>query len=154
MKKFLNIFCICLFAAFVLVPLYAQTEDGGIVEVDQSVSTSSSAKTYLVDDAMLLSSPQAQALEQKLSSISERYDCDVVLVTKANISGSNVTGYADDFFDGNGYGRGTDNNGILFLITMQEREWAISTSGHDAITIFSDWRQNQITGKKWKKNMS
>ncbi|MBQ3980876.1 MAG: TPM domain-containing protein, partial [Treponema sp.] len=94
MKKFLNILCLALFASFATLPLYSQSEDGGIVEVDQSVGTSSSAKAYLVDDAMLLSSPQAQALEQKLSSISERYDCDVVVVTKTNISGSNVTGYA------------------------------------------------------------
>ena len=147
MKKFLNILCLALFASFATLPLCAQSEDEGIVEVDQSVGTSSSAKAYLVDDAILLSSPQAQALEQKLGAISERYDCDVVVVTKTNISGSNVTGYADDFFDGNGYGRGSDNNGILFLITMEEREWAISTCGHDAITIFSDWRQEQITGK-------
>ncbi len=148
MKKFFNILFVTIFAAFFMLPLSAQTESDGIVEVGQdNGSSSNSSKAFLVDDAGLLSSSQAQALQQKLSLISARYKCDVVMVTKSDIGGTNVTAYADDYFDGNSYGQGSEQEGILFLITMAEREWAISTSGHDTITIFSDWRQEQITGK-------
>ncbi len=153
MKKLFNILCILFFASFVLLPLSAQAENDGIVEVTQDEGLgngsggTASSKALVVDDAGLLSPSQAEALQQKLASVSARYNCDVVLVTKADIAGTNVTAYADDYFDNNSYGQGSENEGILFLITMAEREWAISTSGHDTITIFSDWRQNQISGK-------
>ena len=147
MKKFLNILSLALFASFATLPLYAQAESDGIVEVIQDDLPSSSSASLVVDDAGLLSPSQASALEEKLKSISSRYNCDVVVVTKSDISGTNVTAYADDYFDNNFYGQGSEKEGILFLITMAEREWAISTSGHDTITIFSDWRQDQISGK-------
>ena len=52
--------------------------------------------------------------------------------------------YADDFFDYNDYGMGEDKSGILFLITMSERKWCISTHG-EAIQIFTDAGQEYMT---------
>ncbi len=45
--------------------------------------------------------------------------------------------YADDFYDDNGYGFGEDRDGILFLVSMEEREWHISTRGY-GITAITD----------------
>ena len=45
--------------------------------------------------------------------------------------------YADDFFDYNGYGQGSNRDGLLLLISMEERDWWISTCGY-AITAFTD----------------
>jgi len=146
MKKFINILCLSFFALLVLLPLSAQTESEGIVEVVQDDDLSMGSNNFLVDEAGLLTADQAQVLEERLSAISKQYGSDVVIVTKPDIAGSNITAYADDYFDGNSYGQGEENEGILFLITMAEREWAISTCGYNTITIFSDWRQEQISG--------
>lgn len=45
--------------------------------------------------------------------------------------------YADDFYDEYGYGFGEEKDGILFLISMEERDWYMSTSGF-GITAFTD----------------
>lgn len=91
----------------------------------------------LVDDADLLSDSEEVELIGKLDEISERQQLDVVVVTVNSLEGTSVVDYADDFYDNNGYGFGEAGDGILFLISMEEREWHISTKGY-AITVFTD----------------
>lgn len=91
----------------------------------------------LVDDADLLSDSEEAELLKKLNEISERQQMDVVVVTVNSLEGASVVDYADDFYDYNGYGFGDGRDGILFLISMGEREWSVSTRGY-AITVFTD----------------
>ena len=98
----------------------------------------------LVDDAGLLSQSEKYNLISSLDSISENRQLDVVVVTKNSLAGKTVEQYADDFFDYNGYGYGENDDGILLLLSMDTREWAISTYGR-AIQIFTDSEQQYIT---------
>lgn len=91
----------------------------------------------LVDDADLLSDSEEAELLGKLNEISERQQLDVVVVTVNSLEGMSVVDYADDFYDYYGYGFGEAEDGVLFLISMEEREWHISTKGY-AITVFTD----------------
>lgn len=91
----------------------------------------------LVDDADLLYDYEETALIEVLDEVSEAWSCDVVVLTTDSLGGTSAQAYADDYFDDNGYGYGADYTGILFLISMTEREWAISTCG-GAIDIFTD----------------
>lgn len=50
---------------------------------------------------------------------------------------------ADDFYDYNGYGYGEEGDGIIFLISMEERKWQISTCGF-GITAFTDAGQEYM----------
>lgn len=91
----------------------------------------------LVDNANLLTEKQSDTLVQKLETVSDENRCDVVVVTVNSLGGKTATAYADDFYDYNGYGYGENNDGILFLLDMGSRSWAISTCGY-GITAFSD----------------
>lgn len=111
----------------------------------ENVYASEEANTQrLADFADLLDADQKEELEVKLDQISENYDCDVVVDIEESIDGMDPTAYADDFFDYNDYGMGNDKSGILFMLTMSERKWAISTHG-EAISIFTDAGQEYIT---------
>ena len=111
----------------------------------ENVYASEEANTQrLTDFADLLDADQKEELEVKLDQISENYDCDVVVDIEESIDGMDPTAYADDFFDYNDYGMGNDKSGILFMLTMSERKWAISTHG-EAISIFTDAGQEYIT---------
>lgn len=90
-----------------------------------------------VDEAGLLTSSEGTELLDKLNEISERQQVDVVVVTVDSLEGASATEYADDFYDMNGYGFGNEGDGILLLISMEERDWAMSTSGF-GITAFTD----------------
>ena len=90
-----------------------------------------------VDGENLISDSQGAKLSQRLEEVSRDYECDVVIVTVYSLQGKTVTEYADDYFDYQGYGQGASGDGILLLICMQQREYAISTKGK-CIDVFTD----------------
>lgn len=92
----------------------------------------------VVDGADLLTDSQEQQLTQKIAQIAEEYAFDAVIVTQQSFDGKSATVYADDYFDYNGYGYGSSYDGILLAICMNEREWAISTSGY-GLHAFTDY---------------
>lgn len=87
----------------------------------------------LVDNADLLASGEEKQLLEKLDSISERQGLDIVVVTVPSTGNRSPMVYADDFYDRVGYRK----DGILLLISMEERDWYISTAGY-GITAITD----------------
>ena len=95
----------------------------------------------LVDNADILSTSEEDTLLAKLDDISQEHECDVVIVTVDSLDGKTATMYADDFYDYNGYGMGDGYSGILLLLSMEGRDYAVSTYG-SAIHDFTDAGQN------------
>ena len=87
----------------------------------------------LVDEADLLTASEEAALLSLLDEISQRQDTDVVIVTADTLNGQSPRDYADDFYDYNGY----RYDGILLLVSMEDRDWWISTCGY-GITAVTD----------------
>ncbi len=85
-----------------------------------------------IDDANLISDDEE--LAERLEDISYKYDTDVVIVTVDSLDGKSATAFADDFYDYNNY----SGDGILFLISIEHRDWAISTTGY-GIKAFTDY---------------
>ena len=83
----------------------------------------------LVDNANLLSDDEAAVIRTRLDEVSETHQVDVVIVTTLSTYGMSPMEYADDFFDYNGYGFGDSYDGVLLLISMEDRDWWISTTG-------------------------
>ena len=115
------------------VPAYIALTDGG--------------KPTLVDRERLLTDSQAETLSERLKEIGTAYRCDVIIATVSSLGSKTAEEYADDFFDYNGYGYGAtadasgttvNGDGILLLLSMEDRDFAISTSGY-AITAFTDF---------------
>lgn len=100
----------------------------------------------LVDDAFLLTDEENTKLLKKLDEISERQKLDIAIVTVNSLEGHTATEFADDFYDYNGYGMGEGYDGILLLISMGDRDWAISKFGF-GITAFTDAGLNRMTGQ-------
>lgn len=92
----------------------------------------------IVDDADLLSSSEEEKLEEKAQQLVDKYEMDVVIVTVWSLDGKSAQAYADDYFDYNGYGIGPDYSGVLFLLSMEYRDWAISTCG-ETIYALTDY---------------
>lgn len=92
----------------------------------------------VADMAGLLSTEQKEQLEKRLSEVTEAYSCDVAVVTTDSTGGLSPMTYADDYYEQNGYGIGPDRDGLLLLISMEERDWWITTWG-SAIDTFTDY---------------
>lgn len=95
--------------------------------------TTYAASSHLVDGAGLLTDTEAASLEAKLCQISDRHDLDIVIVTAASTDGKSPMDFADDYYDYNGYRA----DGILLLVSMEDNDWWVSTTGH-GITAITD----------------
>jgi len=95
--------------------------------------TVSASSSLLVDEAGLLTGSEAASLERQLTEISNRQGVDIVIVTVDSTGGASTMDYADDYFDYGGY----RTDGILLLVSMEDRDWWISTTGY-GITAITD----------------
>ena len=120
MKKSIHILLIALSMLFVL-----------------AVSVSAADLPLVYDEADLLTDAEEAALLSKLEAISAEADMDVVVALVDSIGELSSMEYADDFFDYNNYGQGSNRDGLVLLISMEERDWWISTRGY-AIEAFTD----------------
>lgn len=97
----------------------------------------------LVDSADLLTDKQEEKLLSRLDSLKKKYNFTIVLHTTMSIGDKNIVEYADDFYDYNGYGSGTNHDGLLFMLNMNNNEYGnrdyyTSTCGY-GITAFTDY---------------
>lgn len=112
-KRFL-----CILWALLLLPLLALAETQPVV-----------------DDASLFTASEIQQMTAIIHRIQETYQMDAVVVTSKQVKedywgdGDVSQAFADDYFDYNGYGLGTDEAGLLYLIDMTNRVPVISTKG-------------------------
>ncbi|MBR2620124.1 MAG: TPM domain-containing protein, partial [Firmicutes bacterium] len=120
----------------------AQPETEAVV-TEEAAAPDPNHPVRLVDDADLLASEEEQDLLAKLNEISERQAVDVVVVAVDSLGGKTPEAFADDYFDYNGYGIGADRDGIIFVISMGERQMAMSTRGF-GIPAFTDAGQDYI----------
>ncbi|MBQ4207766.1 MAG: TPM domain-containing protein [Clostridia bacterium] len=95
-------------------------------------------KPLLVDDADLLSPDEEAALLPLLEEKSAAVQADIAVVTVNDTDGQDVENFAYDYYDYNGYGQGEENDGVLLLISMAERDYWIVTTGYciEAITDY------------------
>ena len=91
----------------------------------------------LVDEADVFTDAEEAELVAMLDELSTECTFDIVAVTVDSLYGESAEDYADDYFDYNGYGMGEHYDGALLLISMEDRQWHISTCGY-GITAISD----------------
>lgn len=100
----------------------------------------------LTDGAGLLSADERDELLGLLNEISERQKTDIVVVTTDTLDGKTPADYADAFYDHNGFGYGEEHDGVLLLVSMEDRDWYLSTCGF-GITAITDDGLDYISGK-------
>lgn len=108
------------------------------------------ATKKIYDYANLITKDEEEALYNKVQEFINKYDMDMAIVTINSNPKSSSMAYADDFYDYNNFGKGTNKTGLLFLIDMQNRNMWISTTG-DAINIYTDSRINTILDYTYDK---
>lgn len=126
MKKISVGICSLVLCFLMLLPSNAAEMDGFANEYER-----------LQDMAELLTPEERAYLTDMLDEISERQELEVTIATTDALYGSTVAEYADDLYDECRFGYGADKDGLLLLISMEDRDWYISTCGY-GITAFTD----------------
>ncbi len=88
----------------------------------------------ITDLAELMTGAEEAALEIAAAELSRQYNLHIVILTTNTLEGKSPQEYADDYYD---LSCGEDSDGILFLLSMEDRDWYISTCGR-AMELYTD----------------
>lgn len=121
MKRILIFVAVLLFGSSLLIP------------------TDAAVPPPIWDEAGILTETEENALNDAVKTLKTDYDIDVMIVAAASLNGESAQDKADGLYDF----LGGNEDGVLFLLSMEEREWYISTTG-DMIYVLTDYGIQQI----------
>lgn len=100
---------------------------------------------HVYDYAQVLTEEEESSLKEEADHFISTYNMDMVLVTVKYHTKSTTKAYAEDFYDYNNFGLGTNKDGILFVIdfTFGYKDIYILTTG-EAIRVYDDIRINNM----------
>ena len=135
MKKIISLIIAVTLSAICSVTAFADT----FQQVERTLP-------LVVDNADLMTDSEEAELIEKLETVGNAHRCEVAVVTVNSTEGKSHRDYADDFYDYNGYGYGSNDDGLLFLLDMGAREMYITTHG-TAIKAVTDYGRERLFDK-------
>lgn len=100
---------------------------------------------YVTDSAGILTQSECDSLEDLAEDISQEYACGVYIITlddyTAYSSKYDVISAAEEIYLRYQLGHGSNDDGILLLLSMQERDYALVVYGGTALYSFTDYGQ-------------
>lgn len=101
-------------------------------------STAFAAEQRVFDDAGLLSAEEIAEAEAWCADFRENWDMDLAFLTTNGTNGEEIEQFAAQFFLQNHMGVGENQDGVIFVMDMAERDGRIITHGM-AIDIYTDY---------------
>lgn len=92
-------------------------------------SLAAGSENLVVDDADILTTEEELELEKLFVKYSEENEASIAVLTTNDFEGKEVSAFADDYYDYNGYGYGENADGCLLVVNMETRDWFITTTG-------------------------
>ena len=95
----------------------------------------------VTDEAAILTDGEWEELEQQARDISERYDVGIYIVTLdnyRNYTNGDIYDAADEIYHGYTLGMGEERNGLMLLLSMEDRDYLLIAYGSDAKYAFND----------------
>ena len=109
---------------------------------------------YVSDVAGLLTEEQRTFLEETATRVSEKYACGVYLVTlpdyrEYDSSARNYWDFSQSFYKRYNLGIGEEKNGILLIMSLEERDYSILAYGSRAHYAFTDYGRKYLRALSW-----
>ena len=102
---------------------------------------------YVFDEVGLLTYEEALELDNLAGNISHQYDCGVYVVTTWDYSvyGATVRDAAENYFLMNDLGFDSDRSGVLLMLSMTDRDYALIAHGKVGNAAFTDYGKDQLS---------
>lgn len=95
------------------------------------VESPAAEQRFILDEAGLLTQAQRLKLESRAQKAAETYDCGVYVLTVDTMNGMERREYAKEYYANHKLGVGDFQNGIVFLVCMDTREYVTITYGRN-----------------------
>lgn len=103
----------------------------------------------VIDYAGVIPQQEEDKLVEQFDEIANRQKVDIVICFANSLDGKRTSDYAEALYEKNNYGYGENKDGIMLLVSFENRDWYIATRGY-AIQAFTDagiqYIGNQIKG--------
>lgn len=110
----------------------------------EDISSLHAAGVRVFDTEGLLTAAEADALEEKLDSVSDSVGIDLAVITTQGLSGFGDAGtFSDYLYSFSGLGYGEDKTGSIIVVSLEDRDVFIYCKG-DAIGYLTDSQQDYI----------
>lgn len=107
--------------------------------------------TYVKDAAGLMSAQERQSLEDKAQQLASKYGVGVYVLSVddyRNYGGSsNIEFWTEKLYLDNNLGLGSEQNGVILVLSMAERDYCLKIYGEDALFAYTDYAQGQLTDR-------
>lgn len=111
-----------------------------VIPVQAAVDTDA-ALGYITDSAALLTSDEVAVLETKAQDLAEQYQCGIYIVTVNNFYDYGYSGdvydAAQGIFEDYMLGVGYEDEGVLLLLSMDDRDYALICHGDKTQSVFT-----------------
>lgn len=91
----------------------------------------------VLDYAGVIPQEDDDKLVEQYDEIANRQKVDIVVCFTNGLDGMTTSDYAEDLYEKNNYGYGENKDGIMLLVSFENRDWYIATRGY-AIQAFTD----------------
>lgn len=108
---------------------------------------------FVQDYASLLTPEQVTALESKLSAFEQSTTNEIAVVTIPSLDGDTVENVAQEIFTKWGIGKADKNNGVLFLVSLGDRQTRIHTGygvEGDLTDLGTSYIQDEVVAPAFK----
>lgn len=101
---------------------------------------------YMLDYADLLSFDEWRALENRAKTLSAEHGCGIYAVTVDNYTsyGDDIESVTHDIYEQLELGEGEERNGIILLLSGEDRDFAVFTYGAGAESAFDEYGLAQL----------
>lgn len=134
-RKIVSLFLVVCMLGLFVCGAYAQTSEPRL--------------SHLTDEAGLLQEVQIQRLEQIAQAAASRYGVGIYIVTVEDYREFDPAGVyeaAYGIYHEYALGEGQQRNGILLLLSMAQRDFALFRYGEQAVYAFSDYGVKKLEG--------
>ena len=140
---FAFVLCFCM-----VLPAFAVTDS---TEINGFVDEYS----RVIDYAGVIPQQEEDKLVEQFDEIANRQKVDIVICFTNSLDGKRNSDYAEALYEKHNYGYGENKDGIMLLVSFENRDWYIATRGY-AIQAFTDagiqYIGNQIKGDLGDEN--
>ena len=104
------------------------------------------SRAHVGDSAGLLSAAEYTELENMCTAVSDKFGCGVYIITVSDFRqyGNSVESAAEAIFKGTGMGVGEGENGVMLLLSMEERDYDLLAHGSIGNAAFTDYGKDLL----------